>query len=319
MNPYQILGVSENASEDEIKKAYRELAKKWHPDVNKDEKAEDKFKEISAAYESLKNNNWRYSEPRNNNSFDIQDIFNNFGIFDFGFNPFQQKRNIRKKRTQIQISLEDAFNGCSKKIILNEEIPCPICNHTGFKLTGKTCSSCNGNGRVRSQSGVVSIATTCSKCMGMGREIESKCSSCNGNGKTIQKKELILSIPPGTRYGSILTPEPDLEVVILLSPHNEFVLLNDGIDIGSAISIDIFTAMLGDSVNVNTLSGAKKLKIPAGIQPKTILKIREGGFNKSLNGARGDHLVEININIPINLTEEQKEKINKFKEDFNTK
>lgn len=319
MNPYDILGVAPGSSEEEIKKAYRELAKKWHPDANGGDKAaEEKFKEISAAYESLKNNNWNY-QPQSH-GFSINDIFSSMG-----FNPFDpfdsfraNKRTIRRRKGQLFVSFEEAYSGCTKKVSLGEDKVCVGCGGTGAKLKNTFCPICHGNGKVRTSHGTMIIATTCQACRGLGREIESACPSCNGAGKHTETKEISIDIPAGTRHGSVLNPEPDLDMVISFKNHSEFVLLNDGVDIGSKVVIDIFDAMLGNNVDINTLNGPKKLKIPNGIQPSTILKIKNGGFNYS-NGIKGDHLVEVNIKIPTDITEEQKEAISKLKEVFEKK
>ncbi|MFA5048444.1 MAG: J domain-containing protein [Patescibacteria group bacterium] len=319
MNPYEILGITDGASKEEIKKAYKDLAKKWHPDVNGGDKAaEEKFKEISAAYELLKKGNWSY-QPSTQGFHNINDIFSQFGI-DIDFNPFDpfsrvQKRNIKKRKTTINVTFEEAFNGCTKKVILSEDKQCNSCGGSGLKFKDNFCSVCHGNGKVRVNHGEVVIATNCHSCKGFGREVDRTCSDCNGAGKTFNNKELSISIPPGTRHSSVLNLEADLDMIVLFKSHPEFVLLNDGVDIGSRISIDIFDAILGDNININTLSGIKKLKIPACVQPNTILRIKEGGFN-NFNGQKGDHLVEVNVKIPTEITEEQKEAICKLKEVF---
>lgn len=314
MNPYDVLGVSHEASEDEIKKAYRELAKKWHPDVNGGDKAaEEKFKEISCAYETLKNSNWSY-RPNQSNFPNLSDIFGQFG---FGFDPFKaQKRNIKHKKASIYVTFEEAYGGCNKKIMLSEDSQCVTCMGVGAKLKDSFCSVCHGNGRIRTTQGAVIISQTCMACKGLGREMGNICDDCNGSGKHTNNKELSINIPSATMHGSIINPEPDLDIIILLKPHSEFVLLNDGVDIGSRISIDVFDAMLGENLNINTLDGIKKLKIPPGIQPNTILRIKGGGFN-GLNGHKGDHLVEVGVKIP-EINDEQKEAVCKLKDILKT-
>ena len=328
MNPYEVLGLSSGATEEEIKKTYKELAKKWHPDVNKDEGAEEKFKGISAAFEQLKNNNWRYNPPSQNftGSGSINDIFANFfsggnpfgaSGFPFGDDPFTaQKRGINKKRAQIYVTFEEAYLGCSKKIQLNEDNPCNSCNSVGVKLKNSSCPVCHGNGRVKTAHGAIFMVSACQACKGLGREIEGKCNDCNGIGKKFSSKEINIQIPIGSRNGTVLNPEPNLEIHILLAPHKEFSLLENEIDVGSHIYINMFDAILGESIDINTLSGIRKLKVPAGTQPGTILRIKDGGFCHRPNGARGDHLVEINVKIPKEVTEEQKELISKLKESF---
>lgn len=321
MNPYEILGVSAEATEEEIKSAYKGLARTWHPDINKDPSAEEKFKNISAAYEVLKNNNWKYNPNAGNfqgfQGFNVNmaDLFGS--TFGFDFNPFgEAKRGIRKRKSQIYITFEEAFNGCCKKIQINNESQCGKCNGSGLILKNSGCKVCHGNGRVRSQNGNMIIATTCNACRGMGREIEKQCDECNGSGKRVSMEEINVSIIPGTIQGTVISPKNDLDLVIMFKPHAEYVLLNKGIDIGSKISIDIFDAILGNNININTLLGVKSLKIPAGVQPKTILKIKNGGYY--YGGNNGDHLVEVNIEIP-KITEEQREVIEKFKTELKNK
>lgn len=316
MNPYEILGIAPGSSEEEIKKAYRDLAKKWHPDANGGDKAsEEKFKEISAAYELLKKGNWNYN-PHRQQIPNINDIFEQFEMDFNPFNPFkQQKRNIKRRKAIVNVSFEDAYNGCTKKIILTEEKQCNSCGGVGIKFKDTFCPVCHGNGKVRTSQGAITIATTCHMCRGFGRDVNGMCSDCNGSGKHANNKELNITIPPATRHGTVINPENDLDIIILLNPHKEFILLNDGVDIGSKVSIDIFEAILGDNVNINTLNGVKKLKIPAGVQPNTILRIKNGGFN-DLSGRKGDHLVEVGIRVPTEINEEQKETISKLKETF---
>lgn len=322
MNPYEVLGISPESQEEDIKKAYKELAKKWHPDVNKDNpEAEEKFKEISGAFETLKNNNWSYEERSNGIpgiNFNFGDAFSSlFG--QFGFDPFQaNKRTVRRRRVQFAISFEEAFNGCSKKVNINEDKQCSICNGHGLIFGTDYCKTCSGSGRIRHSQGATSIIATCSACKGFGKENKGVCKECLGAGKKVENKEITISIPPGTRQGSILQPERDLEVVIVFRPHDKFVLLNDGVDIGSGAVINIFDAMLGKTIDVETLNGIKKLKVPPGIQPNTVLRIKNGGFNRQ-NNMPGDHLIEIHIEIPKDLTEEQKEEINKLKKFFEVK
>jgi molecular chaperone DnaJ len=186
----------------------------------------------------------------------------------------------------------------------------------GVKLKEKTCSVCNGNGKVMTNHGAVRIVTDCRKCKGFGREVEHNCKECNGSGKKMNVQELKINIPAGIRNGTILQVERDLEMVVYFTPHKDFSLINNGCDVGSRITIDLFDAVFGNSVNVNTLSGIKKLKISAGIQPNTILKINGGGFKEHQNGRSGDHFVEVGIKIPTELTEEQTELFTKLKNSY---
>lgn len=315
MNPYEILGVAQGASEEDIKKAYKKLAKKWHPDKHQGDKtAEEKFKEISAAYELLKKNNWQASQVTSDFGLNFSDLFNQ--AFGMGFDPFaNHARKIKKRKAQLSITFEEAYNGCEKKIKIHNNEPCPVCGGHGLKLKDTMCPQCNGNGHIRNQHGFITISTTCNICRGLGREPEGMCDACGGHGKNTITQESSVKIPPHTRHGTIINAEPDLEITIIYKKHTEFTLLNDGTDVGSAININMFDAMLGNSIDINTLAGTKRLKISKGTQPGTILRIKDGGFRKP-NGQRGDHLIEINVKFPENLTEEQTKLINKLKSSF---
>jgi len=311
MNPFETLGLKEGASEDEIKEAYKKLARKHHPDMNDGSKeSEEKFKNISGAYESLKTNNWQHNPNQSQgfNPFQGGGFNFNFGDFFGGFNPFGGKQ---KRAVQTYVSFEEAYNGCNKKINVSEEKRCGTCNGFGSKLKDTFCKTCHGHGKIRRGQGVVTIASTCPTCKGSGKEIESHCQKCNGAGKTTENTEYNVVIPEGSMEGTTISLSGDLDLKILLKPHNDFSLLNNGVDVGSKVVIDVFSAMLGESLNVNTLDGTKKIKIPAGIQPNTVLKINGGGF-KHPSGRKGDHLIEVGIKVP-ELTEEQKEIVRKLK------
>jgi len=316
MNPYEILGVAQGASEGEIKKAYKELAKKWHPDKHEGDKAaEEKFKEISGAYELLKKNNWQLPQQAMPNfGLNFSDLFNQ--AFGNGFDPFgAPTRRIRKRKAQLEITFEEAYDGCEKKVQIHNAETCSVCGGHGLKLQDALCSQCNGNGHIRTQQGFLTISTTCNTCRGLGRAPGGMCDKCGGQGKKIITQETVIKIPPHTRHGAILRPEADLEITIMYKKHNEFVLLNDGADIGSTLNINMFDAILGNSMNIKTLSGTKRLKVNPSTQPGTVLRIKDGGFRRS-NGQRGDHLVEISVEIPNKLTEEQMELIKKLKSSF---
>ena len=304
-NPYEVLGVSENASEDEIKKTYKELARKWHPDLHQGDKtAEEKFKEINSAYEMVKDG------KKPNSGMNPEDIFNSFFG---GHNPFH-RQNI--KEGNISISFEEALNGCSKNIEIKNEKKCNVCMGIGLKLKNEICKKCGGRGQTVTQMGAIQFATSCNVCRGTGKEVESVCNNCNGKGKIINIDVLKVSVPPGTKYGTILSPQSNLRLRVLYKEHPEFSLSNNLVDIFSKSSISIFDAILGNDIVVNTLFGRKKVKIPAGIQPKTSLRIKGAGFHIS-SGPQGDHIVEVNVDIPKEINEEQKELFVKLKDLFN--
>lgn len=324
-DPYKTLGVPPSASEDDIKKAYKNLALKWHPDVHTSdkEKAEEKFKEISSAYEVLKRNNWRKPPDGfslNGLNINIDSIFDQaFGsrfseIFGFGnpTGPFGRGRQRRPQmRTgRIAISLEEAYSGCTKDLDVAWLENCEKCDGIGAILKSDYCEHCKGSGQIRSQRGSIFMGVTCKRCNGFGKEIDSKCPDCNGNREVRKSKKVTLNIPPFTPHGATLTPENLLTVVVLYKPHPEYELARNMIDISSNATIDVFKAILGGNVKVKTLSGEKIVKIAPTCQPGTILRIRGAGMFR--NGYLGDHYVQIKVKLPENLTVEQKSLLQKL-------
>lgn len=319
-NPFKVLGLDPGASEADIKKAYKKLAMEHHPDrCPDDEGAEDRFKEISGAYEMLKKNNWTYHENFGGqfgfNGFsavniNIDDLFNQaFG----GHGPFGRGRKVGYVKTgRIYISLEEAYYGCTKNISVSDAINCIACKGIGFKLHDKKCATCNGVGQQRTVHGAISMVTACPACKGLGRAISSVCAECKGNGKKSIDQEFTVNIPAGTHHGAKINPSDNLQIQILYSPHKEYKVMSNTLDISSIKEIDMFTAVLGGTISVNTLGGAKNVKIAAGCQPDTKLRIKKAGMKTKQK--TGDHLLDIKIKLPTNLTEEQKELLQNLKE-----
>jgi molecular chaperone DnaJ len=316
-DPYEVLGVKQGATEEEIKKAYRELALKYHPDKNGGSKeAEEKFKEISSAFDSIKNG-YNPSAQQNNTSW--QDLFNqNFGggvsfsNFGFDFDPFGKKPRKNIRRGDVGVTFEEAYSGCTKELRVSDVKPCLACSGTGVKITDKVCSSCGGAGQQRANHGAFSVLRTCGACGGIGKKNDGKCSTCFGNGKIENIQTIKIEIPAGVAMGETIQHGDDLEITILYKKNVEYILLDNGIDTLSKVEINVFDALLGSQKDIKTLSGTKNVKIPAGVQPKNVLKIKGAGM-KTKTGF-GDHLVEININIPKNLNEEQIALIERLKE-----
>ena len=341
---YEVLGVAKNASQDEIKKAYRSLAKKYHPDINKEPGAEEKFKEINEAYETLGDEQKRqrydqfgFDDPMGGmggaggfggfggaQGFGgFEDIFNSF----FGGGARRQQPNgpadgddIEK---QMTISFEDAVYGCKKKIRLSVDEECTACGGSGAysKSDIHTCHECNGTGYVlRRQQTIFCITqtqTVCPHCHGTGKEITRKCEKCNGTGRVRRTKDIEIKIPEGIATGmSLRVPgygsagshggqNGDLYITFNVLPHKTFV--RDGNDIILEIPISFTQAALGDNIEIPTLWGNESLKIPAGTQTEEKFRLRGKGVKNPKGMGKGDMYVIVHVKTPINLSREEEE------------
>ncbi|BAB59628.1 haet shock protein [DnaJ] [Thermoplasma volcanium GSS1] len=345
---YKILGVDRNASEEDIKKAFRELAKKWHPDLHPDNKAEaeEKFKEISEAYEVLSDPEKRriYDQTGsvdfggggsnfNWDNFthfsDINDIFNeifggNFGSdFFSGFGNRQSTRNIDLDMyTNLDISLEEAYYGTEKRIKFRRNAICPDCKGTGAK-NGKliTCPTCHGTGQQRVVRGqgffrMVTV-TTCNTCGGKGRIPEEKCPRCNGTGTIVVDEDITVKIPRGATDNLRLRVSGkgqsydgrtgDLYVILRIKQDKNLQRINDDLLLDQKINFG--QAALGADIPIQIFNEKYNLKIPEGTQPGDVIKIKGAGM-PHLNGhGSGDLLVRINVEVPKRLTAKQRELI----------
>lgn len=318
VDPYKILGLEPGASKEEISKAYKKLALEWHPDRHQgDKQAEEKFKEINGAYQLLKDGNYDPNSFNGNfDGFNIQDIFDQaFGSFGAFYDHFDSqygfgKQNQIKYRGEIQVSLEEAHLGCSKKLSIQEETVCTKCKGSGVTVCIDFCTHCHGSGSIRQKfTGAFVLSSTCGHCKGTGHKIEGVCGVCSGRGKIAKTEEVVAIIPSGVKNGQVIRIRQDLEVVISYAPHAEFKF--KGLDIISKFEVNMFDILLGASVEVKTISGTRTLKINPGTQPNSTLRIKNGGI-----GGKGDHLIEIKLTIPKNLTENQIEILKQLKETF---
>lgn len=340
---YEILGVSRDSSKEEIKQAYRRLARKYHPDVNKESGAEERFKEINRAYEVLSEPEVRarydrfgeagVSSGAGGSGFDYSDIGGFADIFESFFSGFSGMNSPRGRkgpvrgedlRLDLKLGFKEAVFGGEKEIRIPHLETCEVCNGTGAKPgTGvKTCPTCNGTGQVRRATrtpfGSFAQVSTCPTCNGEGQIIESKCEACNGLGRKQVKKKLKITIPAGVDNGTRLRVSGegdagtrggisgDLYVYLSVEPDSQFQ--RNGIDILSEIKISYLQAILGCNVEVATVDGYCDLSIPSGTQPNTVLTLENQGVPKLGNPvSRGDHLITVKVDIPNKVNSEERE------------
>ncbi|KAF7839933.1 chaperone protein dnaJ A6, chloroplastic-like [Senna tora] len=334
---YSVLGVSKSASKSEIKSAYRKLARSYHPDVNKEAGAEEKFKEISNAYEVLSDDEKRsiydrYGEAGLKGSgMGMGDFSNPFDLFETLFEGMNRGMNNSSWNGAIDgedeyysliLNFKEAVFGIDKEIEISRLETCGTCDGTGAKpgTTPTKCSTCGGQGRVvsstRTPLGIFQQATTCSSCNGAG-EISTPCNTCSGDGRVRKTKRISLKVPPGVDSGSRLRVRNegnsgrrggspgDLFVVIEVIP--DPVLKRDDTNILYSCKVSYIDAILGTTIKVPTVDGTVELKIPAGTQPNTTLVMAKKGvpfLNKS--NLRGDQLVRVQVEIPKRLNSEEK-------------
>lgn len=350
---YEVLGVQKGASDDEIKKAYRKLAKKYHPDLNPgDKNAEANFKEVNEAYSVLSDSDKRSRYDRFGHAgtdesgayggaggfggfggfgdmdIDLGDIFGSF----FGGGTRTSRRNGPQRGADIeqnlQLTFEEAAKGVEVEINISRYENCDSCKGTGAKggTAVETCSVCHGSGQVRTQTrtpfGVMQNVGTCSACGGTGSIIKDKCTKCGGRGQIRVTKKINVKIPAGIDNGQTLTvrgeghcgkkggPNGDVYLTIQIRKHKIFT--RKGFDVYCTIPITFVEATLGTEIDVPTLNGNVKLKIPEGTQNATSFRLRGEGIERLRGNGKGDQYVKVLVEVPKNLNQNQKELLKKF-------
>lgn len=344
---YEVLGIEKSASKDEIKKAYRKLSKKYHPDLNKEPGAEEKFKEIAEAYEVLSDDQKRarydqFGHQDPNQGFGGFGGFSSsegFGGFEDIFSSFfggggrtRRDPNAPRKGDDLQyrmtISFEEAVFGKEKEIEIPREETCDTCHGTGAKpgTSKETCSYCNGSGQtsetVNTPFGQMVNRRTCSHCQGTGQIIKEKCSTCHGAGTVKKRKKIKVNIPAGVDDGQQLRlsgqgeaginggPSGDLYIVFHVRASDKFE--RDGDDIYLELPITFPQAALGDEIEVPTIHGKVKMKIPAGTQSGDRFRLKGKGVKNVHGYGNGDQHIIVQIKTPKKLTEKQKDLLREF-------
>jgi molecular chaperone DnaJ len=353
---YDILGVDRSASAEEIKKAYRRTAIKYHPDKNPgDKEAEEKFKEAAEAYEVLSNPDKKARYDRfghqgvNNGGFgsggiNMEDIFSQFGDI-FGGSPFGDifgggsRRTARRKGTNLRIklklSLQEIANGVEKKIKVRRQVACKSCEGTGAKngTSFTICTTCNGSGQIKqvvnTMLGQMVSASTCPACGGEGKIISERCGSCGGDGTVLEEEVIPIKIPAGVEEGMQLQmngkgnfpPRGGVpgDLLVVIEEEEDALLKREGTNVHFDLHLSFIDAVLGTTVEVPTIDGKAKIDIVPGTQSGKVLRLKGKGI-KELNGyAIGDQLVHVNIWTPKNLTKEERAMLEKLRDSPNFK
>lgn len=342
---YQTLGVSRNASDTEIKQAFRKLARKYHPDVNKAEDAKEKFQRLSRAYEVLSDPEMRQRYDRFGedglkagagfSDFSAQDFGSFSDIFDtfFGGGAQPGGRSAARRRTgpqpgddlrlDVDVPFENAVFGSEQKIRFSHLESCGTCSGSGVKpgTSPRECSACNGTGSTvqvaRTPLGMFQQTTTCATCRGNGEVVDEYCGKCGGRGRTQVTKQLMITVPAGVDTGSRLRvrnegdagprggPPGDLYVMLRVLNSPDFT--RDGVNIYSKVKVSYVDAILGKKISVKTLDGLHELDVQPGTQPGAVLRINGKGVPKLGNSyVRGDHFVTVEVRIPTRLSTEEK-------------
>ena len=340
---YEVLGVNKDATEEEIKKSYRKLAMKYHPDRNPDNpKSEAQFKEAKEAYEMLSDDQKRAAYDQYGHAGVEQGGGAGFGAAGFGdafgdifgdiFGGARQggggqRNNVYRGadlRYNMEITLEDAAKGIESKIRIPVQAACETCKGSGARPGTQpvTCTTCGGHGQVRMQQGFFSVQQTCPKCHGNGKMVKDPCPTCSGAGRIKQNKTLSVKIPAGVDEGDRIRltgegeagvnggPTGDLYVVVHLKAHDIFQ--RDGGNLHCEMPISFTTAALGGEIEVPTLGGSAKMKIPAETQTGGVFRLKGKGIKPLRQSENGDLMVHVVVETPVKLTEKQKELLREF-------
>lgn len=342
-NYYKILGVNEQSDDADIKRAYRKLAFKYHPDRNPEDKfAEDKFKQVTEAYRILSDAKKRaeYDRSRVSSSYEaptqtayrppttpVDDVFD---IFDH----FSNAKNTSRKKYQpirgadlkydVTISFEESILGATTTVEISRSEQCTRCRGTGIEPRAypMICPTCLGKGRVRQSHGFLGFTQVCQECNGAGRVYQKACSQCQGDSRLLQKRKIAIKIPPNIEEGTNLKVSGegesglyggspgDLFITVHVRPH-EFFGRKDN-DIWCEIPLGVTQAILGGVIEVPTLEGKVRIRIPAGTQPDRVFRLSKKGVPFSSNGHRGDLLVKVKIQIPSHVSPRQRELLEEF-------
>ena len=346
---YEVMGVPKNASDEDLKKAYRKLAKQYHPDLNPDDKvAESRFKEVGEAYGVLSDSEKRQRYDQLGHAgvdpnfgggggyaasdFDLGDIFESFFGGGFGGSRRQSNPNAPRRgsdcQTTLTIAFEEAAKGCKKEVNYQRMEVCSECTGSGAAkgTTPKACAACSGSGQVRVQNrtpfGVVQTQRTCDKCGGTGKIVEKSCFSCSGAGQLRRSRKLEVNIPAGIDDGQVISLSSqgnagknggmsgDLHIEIHVRPHP--IYERRGNDVWCEIPITFAQAAVGADVTVPTLDGKVTYKIHEGTQPGDVFKLKNKGIPSPYGRGRGDQFVRVIVEVPKHLSEKQKQSLKEF-------
>lgn len=338
---YTILGVSRDASQEEIKKAFRRLVHEHHPDKHKgDKEQEERFKRVNEAYEVLKDPDKRakydrfgyagagtgYGESGFGADFggDFQDLFGDVFSEFFGARRRAAPERGADLRYDLEITFEEAAFGTEKTIKIPKTVACSTCGGSGARAgsTPITCPNCKGAGQVRFQQGFFSISRPCTACAGTGQMVKDPCTDCVGSGKKRETKDISVKVPPGVDTGSRLRvagegeagerggPAGDLYIVLIVKPHEIFTRKDD--DIICEVPISFAQAALGGEIEVPSLGGPVKVKIPESTQSGKVFRVKHKGIASLHSGRRGDLKVVVKVETPTKLSKKQKDLLEEF-------